>query len=159
MIEHSDVQVFGSFMEWCGTHGVACSPARPVTVADFIADRGSSEDDIEGVLAVIARVHDALGYANPVASSVVCDALDKLWHLAPPTSWPRNQRARFVSLPSDFQAFIVKHDADQQLALRRAQNEAAKLRKALRAHLDTTSNPAPDVSISGKQIQGAEHHV
>jgi hypothetical protein len=50
----------------------------------------------------------------------------------PPRSWPDPLKARFRSLPYDLQVYVEKHERDREKTVRRAQNEAAQARQALK---------------------------
>jgi hypothetical protein len=120
------------FARWCELNGAAFCPAAPATVAKFVADCGSlGIARLWPAVQDISRTHVALGLADPTLGGVVAEAISDVDGLAPPRSWPEDFKQRFKSLPYDVQVFIASHEAQREKALRRAQNEAAVLRRKL----------------------------
>ena len=50
-----------------------------------------------------------------------------------PQRWPKDLLPRFSDLPYDVQRYLASRDKEQERVVRRAQEEAAKARKALAA--------------------------
>ena len=122
------------FARWCELNGAAFCPASPATVAKFVADCGSL-----GIIRLwpavqdISKTHVSVGLADPTLGGTVAKAISDVADLTAPRGWPEDFKGRFKTLPYDVQRFVVDHEARREKALRRAQNEAAVLRKKLTA--------------------------
>jgi hypothetical protein len=68
--------------------------------------------------------------------------------VAPPRSWPPDQRAAFEGLPRGVQQYIAKRTAEQERELRRAQNRAAEAEKKLAASEQPHNEPVRDTETS-----------
>ncbi len=79
----------------------------------------------------ISQTHMTLGLADPTLGGAAAAALSDVAGLCAPRAWPEAFKQRFRSLPYDVQLFLVKHETGREKALRRAQNEAAALRRKL----------------------------
>jgi hypothetical protein len=122
------------FARWCELNGAGFCPAAPATVAKFVADctpLGIAR--LWPAVQDISRTHATLGLADPTLSGVVAAALSDVAGLAPPRSWPEELKQRFKALPYDVQCFVVEHEARREKVLRRAQNEAAVVRRKFAA--------------------------
>ena len=129
------------FARWCELNGAAFCPAAPAAVAKFVADCGAlGIARLWSAVQDISRTHVSLGLADPTLGGVVTTAISDVVGLAPPRSWPEDRKQQFRSLPYDMQAFIANHEGLREKALRRAQNEAAVLRRKLAS----TQQPKPE---------------
>ncbi|WP_298255821.1 hypothetical protein [Bradyrhizobium sp.] len=120
------------FARWCETNGASFCPAHPATVAKFVSDCGSlGIARLWPAVQDISKMHVTLGLADPTLGAAVAAAISEVAGFAAPRAWPEYFKQRFKSLPYDVQLFIVEHEAGREKALRRAQNEAAALRRKL----------------------------
>jgi len=121
-----------AFRLWCEENGVRHCPARPEAVAQFVLDHAAAglETLIE-VTAAISQSHSQLGLANPTATWMVASALQRVGDVDPPRSWPKAFKGLFAELPIQLKRYIAKHDAERERVLRRAQNEAARAKRAV----------------------------
>jgi hypothetical protein len=74
--------------------------------------------------------------SNPLIEALLCaKASDRLTDLGyvPPSSWTKEAKLRFLELPADLQAYLVKREKDRDREVRRSQREAAELRRQLAA--------------------------
>jgi hypothetical protein len=146
------------FARWCELNGASFCPATPATVAKFVADCGSlGIARLWPAVQDISRTHVTLGLADPTLGGIVAAAISDLAGLAPPRSWPEHFKQRFKSLPYDVQLFIAGHEAQREKALRRAQNEAAQLRRKLASAQHSTSESEAEGKtdeVKGKQDDG-----
>jgi len=119
-----------AFDNWCLLRRERAFPARPSTVADFIADVASlGIGKIWPIVVAISNAHTRNGLADPTAGGWVSAAINELANVEAPRSWPAEQKQRFYALPYDLQAFISEREAERDKAVRRAQNQAAAKRK------------------------------
>lgn len=129
------------FVKWCELNGATSCPAAPATVARFVADCASlGIERLWPVVRQISQMHAGLGLADPTLGGAAAAAIGEIAGIAPPRSWPDRCKERFKPLPYDIQAFVASHEAQRERALRRAQNEAASLRKRLAAIESPTRN-------------------
>lgn len=120
------------FARWCEVNGAAFCPASPAAVARFVADCGPlGIARLWPAVQDISQTHMTLGLADPTLGGAAAAALSDVAGLAAPRAWPEAFKQRFRSLPYDVQLFLVKHETCREKALRRAQNEAAALRRKL----------------------------
>jgi site-specific recombinase XerD len=67
-------QQWAAFMAYCDAAGVASMPARPVTVADYLAalaDKGCATSTVQVVRSAIGYMHKSQGLTSPTAAPVV----------------------------------------------------------------------------------------
>jgi hypothetical protein len=64
---------------------------------------------------------------------MVAAAMERVGDTAPPRSWPKGLKAQFALLPPTLKKFIADHDTQREKVLRRAQNDAARAKRALAA--------------------------
>lgn len=122
------------FARWCEINGAAFCPATPSSVAKFVADCGSlGIARLWPAVQDISRTHATLGLADPTLGGVVAAAISDVAGLAAPRAWPEAFKQRFRSLPYDVQLFVLEHETRREKVLRRAQNEAAVVRRELAA--------------------------
>jgi hypothetical protein len=146
------------FARWCEVNGAGFCPAAPATVAKFVADCGSL-----GIIRLwpavqeISRTHVTLSLADPTLGGAVAAAISDVAGLAPPRSWPEDFKQRFKSLPYDVQAFLVEHEARREKALRRAQNEAAVVRRKLAATQQSQSETRSGTEAN--EVKGSQTDV
>jgi hypothetical protein len=120
------------FVKWCELNGVASCPAAPATVARFVNDCASlGIERLWPAVQQISKMHTSLGLADPTLGGVAAVAISRIAGILPPRSWPDANKERFRSLPYDVQVYVASHDARRERTLRRAQNEAALVRKRL----------------------------
>jgi len=128
---------------WCALNGVAVFPVPPAIVARFVADCAPlGIDRLWPAVQDIQAAHVSLGLADPTLGPEVAAALDDVAGIAPPRSWPGDYKQRFRSLPYDLQRFVADHELQREKALRRAQNDAAELRRKLAA---ISASAAPSI--------------
>ena len=123
-----------AFGKWCIVRGVRSLPAMPAHVANFIADLAAAEKSIKQIWPLvqeISQAHVSRGFADPTAGGVVGDMINSVALIDRPRSWPATEDGRFKSLPYDVQSFLSHRESQRDTAVRRAQNEAADLRKQL----------------------------
>lgn len=122
------------FARWCEINGAVFCPAAPATVAKFVTDCGSlGIARLWSAVQDVSKTHVTLGLADPTLGGIVAAAISEVARLAAPRAWPDDFKQRFQSLPYDVQLFVVEHETRREKALRRAQNEAAVLRRKLAA--------------------------
>jgi hypothetical protein len=122
------------FIQWATTANVRYCPALPTTVGSYILaarDARIPEQQILATVAAIALLHDHQGLPSPVATTAARYALEQVLKTEPPRSWTKDEKLSWATLPPEIRAVITRRDADQCKAMRRAQNEAAELRRLL----------------------------
>jgi hypothetical protein len=140
------------FARWCELNGAAFCPAAPAAVARFVSDCGSlGIARIWPAIQDISKMHLSLGLADPTLGGSVAAAINDVAGIEPPRSWPEGRKQRFTSLPYDVQVFISEREAQREKALRRAQNEAAGLRRKLAAL--EPSRPETKTEIQADEIE------
>jgi hypothetical protein len=119
------------FKAFCQQHGVKDCPARPATVAAFVrgAAAGVQPERILEGLQAIELLHDNAGLANPIASAAVRCELGRIFQIEAPRSWKKSDGLLFNGLPIEVRAVIARRARQDELTLRRLQNEVANLRK------------------------------
>jgi hypothetical protein len=124
-----------AFSNWCDAKGVRFLPARPATVAQFVLENAClGIDAVSEVVDHIADMHEAAGLANPVATWIVAEAMDRVSSdTETPRSWPKEHKWRFAQLPCVLRRYLVRHEVQREKTVRRAQNEAAVARQQLSA--------------------------
>jgi len=121
------------FKAFCQQHGVRHCPARPATVAAFIkneAAAGVSPERIEEGLRAIELAHTNQNLANPVACPAPRAELQKLIGTEAPRSWKKSEGHLFASLPPEVRAIVSRRARQDEIALRKLQNEVSALRKS-----------------------------
>lgn len=122
------------FARWCELNGAPFCPARPADVARFVSDCAPlGIDRLWTALRQVSESHASLGLADPTLGTPVAAAVSDVAAVDPPRSWANEYKLRFRSLPYDLQVFVGSHEAQREKALRRAQNEAAAVRRKLAA--------------------------
>ncbi len=130
------------FVKWCELNGVEPRPAAPANVARFIADCAPlGIERLWSAVQEISRLHADVGLADPTLGGPVAAAISDLAKIDPPRSWPTGRKERFKLLPYDLQLHVAVHESQREKALRRAQNEAASVRRKLAACLRTEPDP------------------
>src|ERR1700738_88056 len=93
------------FENYCALHGVQAVPASPTTIARFINE--IAEIGIDRVWEAVQEISSAtykIGLPDPtLGAGLVTSAINAISKIDPPRSWPREQWARFLSLPYDIQ--------------------------------------------------------
>lgn len=118
------------FVKWCELNGLAPCPAAPADVARFVTDCASiGIERLWPAIQEISRLHASIGLADPTLGAVVAATVNDVARISPPRSWPADHRERFRSLPYDLQVYVAAHELQRERALRRAQNDAALLRR------------------------------
>jgi hypothetical protein len=142
------------FARWCELERTTFCPAAPANVAQFVRDRAAlGMDQLWPALQDISRLHASMGLADPTLGEPVATAVNDVTGLAPPRSWPTDRKRRFKMLPYDLQCFVADHEMRRDKALRRAQNDAARVRQKLTA-LQETHVP----NESGKSDENSAQH-
>ncbi|WP_334419520.1 MULTISPECIES: hypothetical protein [unclassified Bradyrhizobium] len=129
------VAALSAFVNWCEARGVRSCPAQPAAVAQFaLENAGLGIDAISEVVDHIADMHEAAGLANPVATWIVAEAMDRIGgEVETPRSWPKEHKWRFTQLPCILRRYLSAHDKQREKTVRRALNEAATARQELAA--------------------------
>lgn len=131
------------FGKWCIPKNIRPLPASPAHVAAFVRDCEPliPIDKIWEAVQEISHSHLSNGLADPTAGGQVAAVINDISKLDPPRSWPAADKVRFKSLPYDLQVYVERHERDREKTLRRAQNEAAQARQALKAIQEPTETP------------------
>lgn len=134
------------FTKWCELNGVAACPAVPADVAKFVTDCAAlGIERLWPAVQEISKMHVALGLADPTLGGVAAAAINAIANVAPPRSWPGEQKSRFRTLPYDLQHYVAAHEAQRDKVIRRAQNETANARQRLAALQQKKSGPPDDL--------------
>jgi len=140
-ISEADQPILLPFAQWATQNRVRYCPAKPTTVAAFLAERAHLGDEVAiDTAAAIARLHDVHGLSNPVATATVGAVLDAIVKCDPPRSWPKEDKARFALLPADIKEIIARREHERDRALRRQQNELRQRTAAESAEPKETTN-------------------
>jgi hypothetical protein len=121
------------FNKWASERHARRCPAKSSTVALFalhLADMGVEIEQILAQLNAVEQMHARFGLSSPVRSPAVQYALETLIKTEPPRSWSKSEKAEWALLPLPIRNAIARRERDRDLALTRAQNEFAKLRKS-----------------------------
>jgi hypothetical protein len=142
-----------AFFNWCQVKNVRSFPAGPASIAQFILENASlGIDAISEVVDHIADVHEAAGLANPIATWIVSEALDRVSsETEAPRSWPKEHKWRFHQLDCILRRYLVRHDAQREKTVRQAQNAAALARQQLAA----IQKPTEVTNVDTKEIPHA----
>ena len=83
------------------------------------------------------------------------DALDdpEPKHISAPTTWPKEQREAFESLPDDQQEFMLKRERERDAAFTRKTSELAEQRKEAQSVLDVVKPYEAQMRANGIQPQ------
>lgn len=121
------------FQNWCVLNGVSELPAAPADVARFVTDcRDLGMVALWPIIQEVARAHYVLGLADPTLGGLVSAAIKEIAGLTAPKSWPKEEQARFFTMPYDLQLLVLKRETERDMALKRAQSEAGNLRNELK---------------------------
>jgi hypothetical protein len=123
---------FDIFGKWCASKQARKCPAKPKTVAAFVLaqhELGATAQVILSILAAVEALHNFHGLSNPVQTAIVRAALDTIIKVDLPRGWSVSERVEFALLPPDVRQIILDKERLRDKAVRRAQNEAAELRK------------------------------
>jgi hypothetical protein len=134
------------FVQWCEVQRVRSLPARPASCAAFAQwqrDLGVPGEKISATLAAVEQLHFAAGQSNPIATPLV-RTLTAASTIEPPRSWTRDEQSLFRELPVEVQLVVSRRERDRETTLRRAQNEAADLRRLLK-----TTEPKEETNSDG----------
>jgi hypothetical protein len=132
------------FRSWSEKKGFTHLPASTSACAMFVLEhQGFGLEAVLQHLRGISAVHTNAGLADPTSSFPVSAALNEISKLAPPASWPKAEKAQWLQLPWTLQAYLVRRDKEQTREIRRAQNEAAELRRQLNAQQKVETNETP----------------
>jgi hypothetical protein len=126
------VEGLNRFSAFAASRSARKLPARPTTVAAFILDQnrlGVPVEQIVSVLNAVQEAHDFHSLASPVACRITRAALELVVKSEPPRGWTRAEKADWALLPPDIRATISRRMREVELALRRAQNDAAEAKK------------------------------
>ena len=121
-----------AFGKWCVVRGVRSLPAAPAHVAAFLAENSGLSKSVKQIWEMVREIshaHVSNGYADPTAGSAVGDMINSIAMIPAPRSWSKDEKLRFKDLPYDLQLIVNRREADREREIRRAQNEAAELRK------------------------------
>jgi hypothetical protein len=132
---HADVvERFNRFSAFAASRSARKLPARPTTVAAFVLDQNSlvvPAEQIISVLNAVQEVHDAHSLASPVACRITRAALERVIKTEPPRGWSKAEKADWALLPPDIRSTISRRMREMEIALRRAQNEAAEAKRTV----------------------------
>jgi hypothetical protein len=118
------------FEDWCLLNGEKAHHATPAVVARFVKDiapMGISR--VWHAVQEVSRTHYTIGLSDPTLGGPVAAAVNEISKIAPPRSWPKEEQARFLTLPYDVQITIEKRERDRDNQVRTLQNEFAALKK------------------------------
>jgi hypothetical protein len=131
-----------AFVRFCERKGTTALPASIGAVALFVlGHQGFGLEAVLGQLADISGAHCDAGLADPTTAACVTGALSRIAKIEPPRSWPKAQKARFLSMSYDLQLFVAKHEEQRERAIHKAHQEAADLRHAQQRVETTNENP------------------
>ncbi len=120
------------FKTWCERNGFRYFPAQPATLAQYLLEHSLiGIEKLADTIAAVSETYFARGLPNPVATWIVAAAMQRAGDIAPPRSWPNSLKAQFFVLPHMLKKYVADHDIRREKVLRRAQNEAARARRAL----------------------------
>ncbi len=128
-----------AFGKWCVVRGVRSLPAAPAHVAAFLLENSELSKPVKAIWEMVQEIsvaHVSAGFADPTAGGVVGELINSIAMIDAPRAWPKEQKARFKALPYDLQVFFAAHENRREKEIRRAQNEAAELRQALKPKED-----------------------
>jgi hypothetical protein len=121
-----------TFENWCILHGVQPLPAAPADVARFIADCAPlGMEKIWPLVVEISKAHSLAGLADPTLGGAAAGAVNAIAEVAPPKSWPKENKLRFLSLPYDLQIYMAAHEDKRDVEIRKAHGERDKAKGAL----------------------------
>ena len=119
-----------AYEAWCAMRRARAFPVTPALLAQFVAEHAASPiEALTSAVSHIAEFDMAHGLANPAATPAVERALSAVAAIAPPRSWPKAEAARFEALPFALKRYVARREQERDRELRRAQNQAADLRK------------------------------
>jgi hypothetical protein len=143
-VDDEGKRLLSRFISFCKQNGVRYLPSAPSSIAAFVKAEytaGATPEMILRTLDAIEVLHSQANAANPVACPAPRAALQEILKINPPRSWSRVEGLMFAGLPIDVQRVIERHAKLDSDAVRRAQNEAAELRKSLNLNTKgTTTN-------------------
>jgi hypothetical protein len=119
------------FKAWCDQRGVKSCPARPATAGAFVrseAAAGVQPERIFDALQAIELLHDNAGLPNPIATAAVRAELGRILSVDAPRSWKKSDGLLFNGLPIEVRAVIARRARQDELAIRKLQNETATSR-------------------------------
>src|SRR5262249_32171213 len=142
-----DPRLLNRFVGWCNQRGVRCTPAVVAAYVQSEYSSGTAPEEILTSLASIEAWETNGGRANPCATPAARAALADILKVDPPRSWNKFEQGIFISLPIEAQRVIWRHAKIDSDAVRKAQNQAAQLRKEL-AELETPNSKESDEHAS-----------
>ena len=120
------------YLHWCAGKNLRAIPAPPDMIATFVLqNQALGIAKVAASVAAISKAYLARGLADPTAGGAVAAALHTLAPIDPPRSWPKEYKARFISLPYDLQRYLDGHEKQRDKEVKRAHSEAADARKQL----------------------------
>jgi hypothetical protein len=132
------------FEKWCALRGECAIPASPTIIARFIKDiEPLGIARIWPEILQISRAHYTVGLPDVTNSFPVASAINALSRLAPPRSWPAEEKLRFATLPYDIQVIILKRETDRDREVKHMHTNFAKLKKETE---HAASPTAPDAA-------------
>ena len=146
------------FLQWSATQKVRALPARPTSVAAFVQwqeDLGIPREKIGTVLSAIEAMHNAASLGNPVATPLV-RTITAASTIEPPRSWTKDEKELFTGLPVEIQVVVARRERERDTVLRRAQNEAADLRRLLKTAAETKPVDSQKEERNGEERRLAE---
>lgn len=90
------------FTKWCELNGLSACPAAPTDVVRFATDCAAL--GIERLWTAVQEISKnacRAELADPALGGAVAVAIDAIANIAPPRSWPGEQKLRFKTLPYD----------------------------------------------------------
>jgi hypothetical protein len=126
------LEAHNSFGQWAVARKLPVLPTLPAYVADFVRDSYPAAT-VEALIAAtdeVSRLHTGNGLADPVTCEVTA-VFQSVGPIAPPRSWPAEQKSRFLQLPYGLQIYFAEHETKREKEIRRTQNAAALARQEL----------------------------
>ena len=111
----------------CAARGLAAFPATPATCGLYVIDNALlGIDRLLQILQAVSAAHSNAGASDPTLGKLVSLAIDQVSPIPAPRSWNAAHKNLFVSLPRPLQVYVLDHDRQREVTLRRAQQTAPK---------------------------------
>ena len=105
-------------------------PAAPAAAAPVEQSEPPAQAESDAAPPVAEDPGETTESADPDAAAAQAEAEPPI---EPPRSWTREARERWQSLPRETQEYLASREQERERELRRGQNEAAEMRKAIEA--------------------------
>jgi hypothetical protein len=130
-----DVELLKPWLTWCRDKSVRSVPAKVWCCAAYVLDRhkqGTPKSKIFDELGALERLHDKWRLPNPVMTAIVSAALERVFEIKRPRSWPLKDEVLFVRLPPPIRFRIRAREDSRERELRSCQNRAAEAERKLK---------------------------